>query len=180
MNKLRSYLAIATLAAACGSGDQESTFGDTPGVSGSTGGTPLIVSDAEASGDAPADGSLPGDECPAAAPTNGSACTTALVCTYATCPTTTTATCDGKAWALKTAPCASFACGSKTCNAGADAGAVGEICVTIQYGTTTGVGCYANPCGTGPLTCRCILATPTIPCAAGCAEVVGREVHCGK
>jgi hypothetical protein len=177
------WLGVAMFALACGGSNGESTFDPAIGSAGGNGGNAgslLNVSDAATYGEASADGggTLPGDDCPATPPAKGSACTASLVCTYDACATTgtTTATCDAKTWTLATAACATQTCGTRTCTAG-------QICLTVKMvnaegGITNGLGCFANPCGEGPITCRCVAPAQGTSCSGGCTSAVGHEVQC--
>jgi hypothetical protein len=187
MKTVTWWLGITMFAFACGGSNGESTFDPGIGSNGGNGGNAgslISVPDAATYGEASADGGevLPGDDCPATPPTKGAACTASLVCTYDACPTTgtTTATCDGKTWTLATAACAAVPCPAagtqKTCPAG-------QIClivkmVTADGGTTNGLGCFPNPCGEGPIACRCFAPSAGNSCSGGCTSAVGHEVQC--
>ncbi len=99
--------------------------------------------------------------CPSSPPQAGAPCNVQS-CFYEDCAGVgrTTASCANGVWVVDRAPCAAATCpgigASVTCPAG-------QICSQRAGGAVQPVECVSNGCGTGPISCDCLLS-----CAGTC------------
>jgi hypothetical protein len=191
----RSWCVLALASAACGSQSTDSTFGPEPFDAGPDRAPPMMTGfiNIDSGDDAPADGAatafhngpttldaatkLPGDDCPSMPPSMGATCEQALSCTYDACETTgtTAATCDGQHWTVATVPCAAVSCPAENPHTMCGPG---QICQVVKIDGLTAYSCGPNPCGAGPINCRCGAYGGTVTCAGTCVSVEGHQVNC--
>jgi hypothetical protein len=120
-------------------------------------------------------GQPPAPTCPSTPPLAGTACTGSGTCYYQDCAHAgrTIAGCSSDHWAVQSAACGDFAC-----MPGSGRMCTGDQVCSESFGGALLANCANNTCGTGPISCGCLVPSCSGTCTVSGSVQSGFQVTC--